>query len=119
MILVTTNRPFLRMGRHRCYQIHYECNTSRTNLFSKIVVRIRLDAHIRTIVVLTGVKLTGFYFLYLLFAFYYSVTMHLRQGKNVSILLPGDVNLKSVPSRQCLLEDSPYDAVGATCLSCD
>jgi hypothetical protein len=34
--------------------------------------RICLDTHIRTIVVLTGGKLTGFYFLYLLpiFTFY-------------------------------------------------
>jgi hypothetical protein len=41
------------------------------------MVRIRLDAHIRTIVVLTGGKLTGFYFMSLLYVIYYSVTMHL------------------------------------------
>jgi hypothetical protein len=40
---------------------------------------IPLDAHIRTIIVLTGGKLTGFYFLHLL-----SVTTHQRQGKKVS-----------------------------------
>jgi hypothetical protein len=38
-------------------------------LFSKTAVRIRLDAHIRTIVVLTGGKL-------LLSSIYFSVTTH-------------------------------------------
>jgi hypothetical protein len=71
-------------------------------------VSIRLDAHIRTIVVLTGGKLTGIYFLYLL-----SVMMHRRQGKMVTILPLDDVNLGPIPSRQGLLEDSPYRAVGA------
>jgi hypothetical protein len=45
-------------------------------------VRIRLDAHLRTIVVLTGGKLTRFY---------------LRKGKKVSILPSGDVNPGPVP----------------------
>jgi hypothetical protein len=71
-------------------------------------VRIRLDAHIRTIVVLTGGKLTGIYFLHLL-----SVTTHRRQGKKVSILSLGDVNSRPLPSRQGLLENSPYRIVGA------
>jgi hypothetical protein len=88
-------------------------------LFSKIVVRIRLDAHIRTKVVSTGDKLTGFYFLYLLYVIYYSVTTHLRQDQKVSILPPGDVNPRPVPSRQGLRDDSPYRAVGAACPSCD
>jgi hypothetical protein len=35
------------------------------------MVRIRFNAHIRTIVVLTGGKLTGIYFLYLLPAIYF------------------------------------------------
>jgi hypothetical protein len=39
--------------------------------FQKPMVRIGLDAHIRTIVVLTGGKLTGIYFLYLLSAIYF------------------------------------------------
>jgi hypothetical protein len=61
-------------------------------------VRICLDAHIRTIVVLIDNKLTGFYFLHLLYAIYFLVTMNLRLGKKVSTLLPGDVNLRSIPS---------------------
>jgi hypothetical protein len=72
-------------------------------------VRIHLDAHIRTIVVLTGGKLTWIYFPHLL-----SVTMHRRQGKKVSIFPLGDVNPGPVPSRRGLLEDSPYRVVGAT-----
>jgi hypothetical protein len=76
-------------------------------LFLKTAMRICLDAHIRTIVVLTGVKLTWIYFLYLLSAIYFSVTMHLRQGKKVSILVPGDVNSGPVASRQDLLEAIP------------
>jgi hypothetical protein len=45
---------------------HYGNNTSRTVLFLKTAVRIRLDVHIRTIVVLKGGKLTRIYFLQLL-----------------------------------------------------
>jgi hypothetical protein len=68
-------------------------------------VRIRFNAHIRTIVVLTGGKLTGIYFLYLpnlLFAM-----THLRQGKKVSILVPSDVNSGLIASRRGLLEAVP------------
>jgi hypothetical protein len=39
---------------------HYGCNISCTVLFFKTAMRIHLDAHIRTIVVLTGGKLTVF-----------------------------------------------------------
>jgi hypothetical protein len=49
----------------------YEYNMTLTAIFSKTTVRIRLDAHIRTIVVLIGGKLTGIYFLYLLSAIYF------------------------------------------------
>jgi hypothetical protein len=63
------------------------------------MMRIRFNACIRTIVVLTGDKLTGIYFLYLLSAIYFSVTMHLRQGKKVSMLVPGDVDSDPVASR--------------------
>jgi hypothetical protein len=67
-------------------------------------VRIRFNARIRTIVVLTGGKLTGIYFLYLLSAIYLSITTHLHQGKKVSILVPGDMNSGPVASRRGLLE---------------
>jgi hypothetical protein len=71
------------------------------------VVRKRLDDHIRTIVVLTGAKLIGIYFLYLLFAIYFFVMMHLRQGKDVSIFPPGDVNPGPIVSERGLLEAVP------------
>jgi hypothetical protein len=54
MILLRTDHPCLRVGHHRWYQSHYGYNTSRTVPFSKTTVRVRLDVHIRTIVVLTG-----------------------------------------------------------------
>jgi hypothetical protein len=63
MILVRTGHTCLRVGRHSWYQSHYGYNISRTVLFLKTAERIRLDAHIRTIVVLTGGKLTKIYFL--------------------------------------------------------
>jgi hypothetical protein len=66
------------------------------------MLRIRFNAHIMTIVVLTGGKLTEIYFLYLLFAM-----MHLRQGKKVSILVSGDVNSGLIASRRGLLETVP------------
>jgi hypothetical protein len=61
----------------------------------------------RTIVVLIGGKLTGIYFLYLLPAFYFSVTTHLCQGKKVSILVLGEVDSSPVASRRGLLEAVP------------
>jgi hypothetical protein len=70
-------------------------------------VRICFNAHIRTIVVLIGGKLTGIYFLYLLFVIYFSVTTHLHQGKKVSILVPSDVDSGPVASRRGLLEAVP------------
>jgi hypothetical protein len=47
------------------------------------------------------------------------VTTHLRQGKKISILPPGDVNPRAVPSRRGLLQDSPYHAIGVACPSCN
>jgi hypothetical protein len=65
-------------------------------------MRICLDGHIKTIVVLTGGKLIEIYFQHLLY-----VTTHRRQGKKVSIIPPGDLNPGPVPSRRGLLKDSP------------
>jgi hypothetical protein len=71
MVLVSTDHRCLRVGCHSWYQSHYGYNTLRMILFLKTAVRIHLDAHIRTIVVLTGGKLTGIYFLYLLSVIYF------------------------------------------------
>jgi hypothetical protein len=107
MILVRTDHPCIRVGRHSWHQSHYRYNASRMTLFLKTAVRIRLDAHIRTIVVLTSGKLTGIYFVYFSSAIYFSVMMHLRQGKKVCILVPGDVDSGPVASRRGLLEIVP------------
>jgi hypothetical protein len=72
----------------------YEYNTSLMAIFSKTYSEDTLRCHIRTIVVITGGKLTEIYFLHLL-----SVTTYQRQGKKISILPPGDVNSDHVPSR--------------------
>jgi hypothetical protein len=69
MILVTTNHPCLRVGHHSWYQSHYGYHTSRTTLFLKTVLRICLDAHIRTIVVLIGGMLIEIYFLQFTFCY--------------------------------------------------
>jgi hypothetical protein len=106
-----TDQLCLRVGRHRWYQSITRVIHHIQSYFRKPTVRICLDAHIRTTVVLTGGKLTEIYFLHLLYSIYYSVMMHLQQGKEVSILPPGDVNPGSVSSRWVLLGDSPYRAV--------
>jgi hypothetical protein len=43
----------------------------------------------------------------LLSVIYFSVTTHLRQGKKVSILVPGDVDSGPVATRRGLLEAVP------------
>jgi hypothetical protein len=40
-------------------------------------------------------------------AIYFSIMMHLRQGKNVSIIVQGDVDSDLVASRRGLLEAAP------------
>jgi hypothetical protein len=75
-ILVWIDHPCLGVGCHSWYQSHTSIIWHWWPYFWKPMVRIRFNAHIRTIVVLTNGKLTGIYFLYLL-----SVTTHLHQGK--------------------------------------
>jgi hypothetical protein len=98
---------------------HYKCNIPRMIIFLKTYSEEMLDAHIRTTEVLTRDKLTRFYFSYLLYAIYYSITAYLRLGKKLSFLPLDDVNPRPVPSRWGLLEDSPYRAIGVVYLSCD
>jgi hypothetical protein len=99
MILVTTNRICLRAGSHKWYQSITGVIRLLWPYFLKPTVRKHLDAYIRTIVVLTGGKLTGFYFRHLLYAIYNSVLTHLRQGKKVCFSPPGDVNHGPVLTR--------------------
>jgi hypothetical protein len=66
MILVRTNHILLKGGTSQLVSEHYGYNTSCTILFVKTYGEDTLDTHIRTIVVLTGGKLIGIYFLQLL-----------------------------------------------------
>jgi hypothetical protein len=75
-ILVSTDHPCWGVGCHSWYQSCASIIWHWRTYFWKPAVRIRFNARIRTIVVLTGGKLTEIYFLYLL-----STTTHLRQGK--------------------------------------
>jgi hypothetical protein len=113
-ILVRTDHPCLGVGCHSWYQSHMNIIRHGRPYFWKPMVRIRFNACIRIIVVLTGGKLTGIYFLYLLSAIYISITMHLRQGKMVSILVPGDVYSSPIASRWSLLAAVPIMRQGLT-----
>jgi hypothetical protein len=147
MILVITNHFLLRMGTSQLVSDHYSYNTSRTTIFSKIYNEETLICLYKSYSSLniswetTGFYFlhllyaiyysinfifknlrwgtTEFYFLHLLYAIYYSITMHLWTSENISCLSPGDVNPELVLSRWDLLEDNPYRVVCVACLSCD
>jgi hypothetical protein len=70
MILVRIGHPCLRVGHHSWYQSIMRIIHPIRSYFKKPTVRIRVDVHITTIVVLTGDKLTWIYFLTLLYAIY-------------------------------------------------
>jgi hypothetical protein len=76
-----TNRSCLRAGCHSWYQIITGVIYHVRPYFQKPTLRKHLDAHIRTIIVLTGDNITRIYFLYLLYVIYYSVMTHLRKDK--------------------------------------
>jgi hypothetical protein len=98
---------------------HYRYNTSRTVLFLKTYGEDMLRGPCKDYSSCNMWQANRD----LLFAFtlhnLLSIMTHLRQGKKVSILPPGDVNPGSVPSRYGFLENIPYRVVGATCLLCD
>jgi hypothetical protein len=108
MILVVTNRCFEGCGRHRWYQSHYGYSTLHTVLFSKKNdgedTRRCPHKDYSSLYKWQANKdlLYIFTFCHLLF-----VTTYLHQGKKVSILPPGDVNLGPVASRRGLLEPVP------------
>jgi hypothetical protein len=111
--------------KHLNAHIRWQCNWVLPSAFpfkthySITTARKHLDAHIRTIVVLIGGKLTEFTFcIYFQNLLFYNDTPT-TICKKVSFLPPGDVNLGPVPSRQGLLEDSPYRVICATCLLCN
>jgi hypothetical protein len=63
MILIRTNHPYLRVRRHRWYQSITGVIHHVRSYLQKGMVMIRLDAHVRTIVVLIGGKLSRIYFM--------------------------------------------------------
>jgi hypothetical protein len=67
MILIRTKHSCLRVECHSWYQSITGIIHRVRSYFQKTEVRIRLDAHIRTIVVLTSGKLTEIYFQHLLY----------------------------------------------------
>jgi hypothetical protein len=71
-----TNHPCLRVGCHSWYQSLTGVIRHVWPYFRKHTVRKQLEARIRIILVLTGGKLTGIYFLPLLLAIYFSVITH-------------------------------------------
>jgi hypothetical protein len=71
--LVRTDHSCIGVGCHSWYQSQMSIIRHWWPYFRKPTVRICFNAHIRTILVLTGGKLTGIYFLYLLSAIYFSI----------------------------------------------
>jgi hypothetical protein len=70
-ILVKTNHPYLRVGRHSWYQSRTSIIRHRRPYFQKTYGEDSFNVCIRTIVVLTSGKVIGIYFMYLLSIIYF------------------------------------------------
>jgi hypothetical protein len=81
----------------------YEYNTTLTAMFSKTYSKDTLQCLYKDYSSLDRWQANRD----LLSVIYFFVTTHLRQGKKVSILVPGDVNYVSIASRRGLLETVP------------
>jgi hypothetical protein len=81
----------------------YEYNMSLTAIFSKIYGEDTLQCLYKDYSSLNRWQANRD----LLSVFYFSVTTHLRQGKKVSILVPGDVDSGPIASRRGLLKAVP------------
>jgi hypothetical protein len=115
MILVMTDHPCLKVGRHKWYQSLTGIIHRVRSYFRKIYSEDTLTCSYKDYNSLNRWQANRVLLSALLSANYFSVTMRLRQGKKVSILPLGDVNLGSIPSRWGLVEDSPYRVVGVVC----
>jgi hypothetical protein len=71
---------------------HYGCNTSCTTIFSEIYCEKTLRCPYKNYNSLNMWQANWDLLYVFTCAIYLSVTMHLRQGKKVSIIPPGDVN---------------------------
>jgi hypothetical protein len=76
---------------------YYGYNILCTIIFLKTYSEDMLRCSYKDLLVSKGGKLTGFYFLHLLYLIYYLT--HLLKGKKVSFLPLGDVNPGPGPSR--------------------
>jgi hypothetical protein len=81
----------------------YEYNTTLTAIFSKTNGEDMLQCPYKNYSSLNRWQANRD----LLSAIYFSVTTHLRQGKKVSIVIPGDVDSGPIASRRGLLEAVP------------
>jgi hypothetical protein len=81
----------------------YEYNTTLTAIFSKTYGEDTLQCPYKDYSGLNRWQANKD----LLSVIYFSITTHLRQGKKVSILMPGDVDSGPVTSRRGLLEAVP------------
>jgi hypothetical protein len=81
----------------------YECNTTLTAIFLKTYGENTLQCPYKDYSSLDRWQANRD----LLSAIYFSVRTHLRQGKKVSILVPGDVDSGPIASRRGLLEAVP------------
>jgi hypothetical protein len=81
----------------------YEYNTTLTGIFSKTYGEDTLQCPYKDYSSLNRWQANRD----LLSIIYFSVTTHLRQGKKVSILVPGDVDSGPVALRRGLLEAVP------------
>jgi hypothetical protein len=115
MILVMTDHPCLKVGRHKWYQSLTGIIHRVRSYFWKNYSEDTLTCSYKDYNSLNRWQANRVLLSALLSANYFSVTMRLRQGKKVSILPLGDVNLGSIPSRWGLLEDSPYRVIGVVC----
>jgi hypothetical protein len=107
MILVWTNCPFEGRGCHNWYQSHYGYNTSRTVLFLKTYGDETRRCPHKDYSSLNRWQANMDLLSVFIFCHLHFVTMHLRQGKKVSILVSGDVNSGPIASRRGLLEAVP------------
>jgi hypothetical protein len=90
----------------------YEYNRTLTAIFSKTYVEDTLQCPYKDNSSLDRWQGNRDLLFVFIFCKLFSVTTHLRQGKKVSILVPGDVDSSPVASRRGLLEAVPIVRYG-------
>jgi hypothetical protein len=85
----------------------YEYNTTLTAIFSKTYGEDTLQCPYKDYSSLDRWQANRVLLSIFTFCHLFSVTTYLRQGKKVSILVPGDVNSGPIASRRGLLDAGP------------